>query len=890
MKTCVEPGLRCVRGVFGSLLVGGLVLAHSGTMLAAAPPEQSAKQFERGDYEGAVQTLEAAKKTGRINTDQLVILGRTYFEMGRFSDVAKVASTLSRRRDGRAVAVVLHARVGLATGLYTKVIKMTRKEVRRNPTNWGARILLSEALLATGTSPANLVAADEMADYWNNDELTGADELSWLGRALHLTGYAQEAFEIFHDVLDDKPNHQQTLMFLAQLLLDKEDEAQADLILQRVLRVNSNHLQARTLSAHIDISSDNDYPSAQERLKAVLAINPLYLPALQVQAHAFIHTEQCGEALTFLYKALKVNANSTHTLAMISACQILGEDATASEATLQKALQVNSRAAAVYHTVADYMVVHHRYTKAVELEREALRLDPEYGPSYVGLGIGYSRLGDDEKANFYLQKAFEQDSYNRRAYNMTALFYDGPAKRMNWHDMVPFRVRLEQKEEAVLGPLLKPFLREAYAHHSKVYGFRPQKPLHIELFSEPNTFSIRTTGYPRLGAHGVCFGHVVTAQSPSAGNFNWGMVMWHELAHIWHIQMSKSRVPRWFTEGLAEHETTLARPAWRRELDRELWEALQDGRLKGIASFNTMFTQAKSFQEIVLAYYYASKVVAFIDDRWGFEVFPKMLRAWGDGSPTGKVFKDTLGQTLEAFDTAVIQHLRTKILHRFTGEFGPWVKGVPPDLHETYRRGLVALDTGKHKEAAAALDEVLAAGADGSRLRSLRAVAAVGVNDFEAARTHLERAVSIDPANSKAYRLLAQVLGELEDKEALYGVLQRIATLEEHDVDAALAVVMVAEERSDAAVQDRYSRQALEIAPFQPRVQLHRVRALLDKGHPTDAQALLDRVASMANQSAQQVGVLRARIWIALGRSDEARTLLESLKKTPAIEALLKGL
>ena len=151
----------------------------------------------------------------------------------------------------------------------------------------------------------------------------------------------------------------------------------------------------------------------------MLTLNPHYVPALQVQAHAFIHTEQCTEALSLLHRALKVNANGTHTLAMISACQILGEKEMASKATLKKALQVNPRAASAYHTVADYMVVHHRYTKAVELEREALRLDPEYGPSYVGLGIGYSRLGDDKKANSYLQKAFEQERYIESATLLT---------------------------------------------------------------------------------------------------------------------------------------------------------------------------------------------------------------------------------------------------------------------------------------------------------------------------------------------------------------------------------------------------------------------------------------------------------------------------------------
>ena len=36
------------------------------------------------------------------------------------------------------------------------------------------------------------------------------------------------------------------------------------------------------------------------------------------------------------------------------------------------------------------------------------------------------------------------------------------------------------------------------------------------------------------------------------------MTLWHELGHVFPIQMSKNHVPRWFTEGLTEYETTRA--------------------------------------------------------------------------------------------------------------------------------------------------------------------------------------------------------------------------------------------------------------------------------------------------------------------------------------------
>jgi hypothetical protein len=49
------------------------------------------------------------------------------------------------------------------------------------------------------------------------------------------------------------------------------------------------------------------------------------------------------------------------------------------------------------------------------------------------------------------------------------------------------------------------------------------------------------------------------------------MVLTHELAHVFAIQLSRSRVPRWFTEGLSEVETARLRPEWTRHDDAALY-------------------------------------------------------------------------------------------------------------------------------------------------------------------------------------------------------------------------------------------------------------------------------------------------------------------------------
>ena len=93
----------------------------------------------------------------------------------------------------------------------------------------------------------------------------------------------------------------------------------------------------------------------------------------------------------------------------------------------------------------------------------------------------------------------------------------------------------------------------------------------FELYGDPHEFAVRTTGLPAIGVAGVCFGRVITSQAPTNHAFNWGMVLTHELAHVFAIQLSRSRVPRWFTEGLSEVETARLRPEWTRHDDAALY-------------------------------------------------------------------------------------------------------------------------------------------------------------------------------------------------------------------------------------------------------------------------------------------------------------------------------
>ena len=132
--------------------------------------------------------------------------------------------------------------------------------------------------------------------------------------------------------------------------------------------------------------------------------------------------------------------------------------------------------------------------------------------------------------------------------------------------------------------VVAPFLEERYRDYVTRYGFEPRGPITFELYGDARAFAVRTVGLPGIGVAGVCFGRIITSQSPTNHAFNWGMVLAHELAHVFAIELSRSRVPRWFTEGLSEVETMRARPEWTRHDDIALYGAELRGDLPGLTS------------------------------------------------------------------------------------------------------------------------------------------------------------------------------------------------------------------------------------------------------------------------------------------------------------------
>src|SRR5205823_2601394 len=132
-------------------------------------------------------------------------------------------------------------------------------------------------------------------------------------------------------------------------------------------------------------------------------------------------------------------------------------------------------------------------------------------------------------------------------------------------------------------------LEEAQARLCAKYNPNLTWPVLVEMFAEQKDFAVRTFGMPENhGFLGVCFGPVVTANSPASRpgqHFNWEAMLWHELCHD----------------------------------------------LTPVSKLSAAFLTPKSGAHLQFAYYESSLVVQFLAEQFGFDKLAAILRDLGEG-------------------------------------------------------------------------------------------------------------------------------------------------------------------------------------------------------------------------------------------------------------------
>jgi tetratricopeptide (TPR) repeat protein len=358
-----------------------------------------------------------------------------------------------------------------------------------------------------------------------------------------------------------------------------------DEALAQVLKENAENLDAHVLKGLLAMEAGN-WKEAEEWIGRGLDGNPNYVPLLELEC-VQLHFQEKKERF---------------------------------RERLQKLLEINPRNGNLYRIMGDFSVVRRRMEEAIEYYREAVRRNPGEWSALASLGVNLLRLAQEEEGKQVLERAYENDPYNISTVNTLRLV--DSFDRFVRNETPRYWLRLHRKEAGALEPYVRRLLDRSISVLEEKYRHRVDHKFLVEFYPDHEDFAVRALGLPGLGAFGATFGRILAMDSPSArpkGTYHWGSTLWHEMAHVVILSLSRDRVPRWLTEGISMMEERLAGSGWGDGLTPSLVRAYERGEIAPLKDLNKGFESPRTREHLQISYLQAGLACRFLADRYGIE-------------------------------------------------------------------------------------------------------------------------------------------------------------------------------------------------------------------------------------------------------------------------------
>lgn len=856
--------------------------------------EQAQKLFLAGKYDECLKSCERAL-TDR--EDWQILRAQTLLQIGRYPEAEKV---------------VKDALEDSSTSLRLRVLGFDTANGSGHPDLAKERLgqindLVSSRPWAYRDAP-NIVALGRAA------LLMGADPKTILERFL---GTAQKS----------DPNLRDIYLVGGQLALDKSDYALAAKKFSEALKKFPDDPDILCGIAHAY------EPSARskmlELLETALEKNENHVPGMLLLTDHLIDAEDYTEAGKMIERALKVNPWRPEAWAYKAVVAHLRSDAEGEAEARKKALHFWETNPLVDYLIGEKLSQNYRFAEGAACQRRSLEFDPDYLPAKIQLAQDLLRLGEETEGWELAQEVNHKDGYDVTAYNLVSL--RGSMKKFQTLTNEDFVLRMSPREAALYGDRALALLQRAKSKLTEKYGITLARPTFVEIFPDQKDFGVRTFGMPHNpGFLGVCFGRVITANSPAsaAGNAaNWEAVLWHEFCHVVTLQLTKNKMPRWLSEGISVYEELQANPTWGQRMSPRYVEMALGEDLTPVSKLSAAFMSPKSELHVQFAYYESAQVVQFLVERYGFEKLKAILNDLRSGVPINdSIPKHTVPMPEIEKDFAA--YIRKK------------AEGLAPDLSFTKPKRGDAMKSGRECEEDSSNELELFSGPTNS-LRSIlqrslahsstnkpasvattnsptsptaqqnrpnywtlldQARRAIAKKDWDAAKTPLQTLVDNYPDQSgpdNAYDLFATVYRELNETNRERAMLEKWAALDDSAPDAYLRLTQIGESAKDWKLVSLNAERFLAVNPLLPQpyralgraseelgdrpvaISAYQKLLLLDPPDPADVHFRLGRLLHLNNDPAAKRQILQALE--EAPRFREAHRLLLELTETKPV-------
>jgi tetratricopeptide (TPR) repeat protein len=757
----------------------------------------------------------------------------------------------------------------LASGKYAEAIDSLEDALHRFPASVALHLLGREVYRQNGRdqdAAAELDAIERLIQ--SGPRRYGAEGVTAIGRFYLLRGAdARKVLDQIYDRATKQwPEALDPYFATAEMALDKEDYALAADTLRKApkdaaLDPRFHYLMARALSAL-------DRAGTAKALGEALAINPRHVDSLLLQADQLIDGERYAEADAALQRVRDVNPEEPRAFAYQAVLAHLRADSAGEESARKRALDRWASNPEVDYLIGRKLSQKYRFAEGAARQRQALAIDPLYQPAKIQLCQDLLRLGEEAEGWKLAAEIFSKDGYNVVAYNLVTLRDRISSFRTLEDD--GFIVRMEGREADLYGQRVLSLLRRARATLGKKYEVTIQNPVIVEIFPQRKEFAVRTFGLPGAdGLLGVCFGRVVTANSPASHGdhpSNWEAVLWHEFCHVVTLSKTRNKMPRWLSEGISVYEEGRADPAWAMALSTQFRAMILSDAFTPLSRLSSAFLTPKTPLDLQFAYFESALAAEFFVERFGLEALKGMLDDLGAGVSINEGLPRRTKLSLKQIDEDFAHFARLRAL-----QIAPGATWEEPDLPVDADSTVITAWLEKHPKSFF-----------GWRRLAARLVAEQKWTEAKAALEKLKGLYPEYVGPDNAYLLLAAVYKRLSDPGAERAVLEELAMRDGDASPVYLRLLELDEAAGDWRGLQTNAQRLMAVNPLIPAPHRGLARAAEETDQRDVAVTAYRALAALDDTDPAGVHFRLARLLRQAGKLPEARReVLRSLEEAP---------
>lgn len=796
------------------------------------------------------------------------------YRSGKYAECAELAGAEIEARSWREPWRHWKIKAELAQGKYAEALASLEEAIGRFPSSVPLNMLARDVYLYNDRTPdavAALEAIDELV-IRSPGRYSNAESRVALGRYFLIRAAdAKRVLEQFYDFArNERPEYVEGWLATAELALDKHDDKLAAETLEKAPDEAAADPRFHYLRARAYATSDPE--QAEKSLAEALRINPRHVDSLLWQVDGLVDGEQYAEAEKLLQQVFAVNPHEPRAWAYEAALAHLRNDAAGEKAAREQGLARWKQNPEVDSLIGRKLSQKYRFAEGAEYQRRALAMDAYCMPAKEQLSQDLLRLGQEDEGWRLAREVFAIDGYNVATFNLITL-HDHLAgfRTLTGNGFV---LRMEEREAELYGRRALDLLSRAKAELTAKYAVDVPDPVLVEIFPQQKDFAVRTFGMPGVdGFLGVCFGKVITANSPASQGdspANWEAVLWHEFCHVVTLAKTRNKMPRWLSEGISVYEETLKNPGWGQAINVTYREMLLDEKLTPLSELSSAFLTPKSALELQFAYFESYLAVKYLVEHHGQDALNGTLDDLGVGLQINDALARHTQSSLEQLDSGFRDYAR-----EYAESVAPKATWETPDFAATAGPSVMLAWAEQHPENVPGLLRLSA--------ELIRA------QQWEEAKPRLEKLRALFPeliGPTGPYAMLAKVHRELGETEAEQAVLEDWAARDGDALPAFLRLAELAEARGDWQAVAKNARRAAAVNPLTANVHRALARAAEQLGERGEAIEAFRALVILDSTDPAEQHFRLARLLKEDGQRDAARReVLKSLEEAPRYRA-----